>query len=133
MCMKKKGWSEYTPNPITDFLTEKLEKIRRKYHAWVLWGLNKNRGTEEAILYFHQNSKKIYEIFDKLRRKISKLAENLDAPTSLSIGITRGPAPIIKRIKSHNINEFKKDPGIFLVYRALKKAKKKGGNCIIQF
>lgn len=132
-CIEKKGWSEYTPNPITDFLTVELEKIIRKYRAMELFGVNKHRGTEEAILYFHQNYKKIYEVFENLRRKLERFAEKMNAPTSLSVGITKGKVPKVKRIKSHNVNEFKKDPYVFLAYKALKKAKKKGGNCIFKF
>jgi GGDEF domain-containing protein len=131
-CIEKKGWSEFKPNSISGFLTEELEKYVRKYRGLVIWGLNKQRGTEEAILFFHQKSKIIYELFENIRRKIKRLAEKLDAPTSLSIGMVRGAAPLIKQIKSHNKKEFKKDPNILMAYRALKKAKKNGGNCIVQ-
>jgi GGDEF domain-containing protein len=132
-CIDMKGWSEYKPNPISGFLTEELEKYVRKYRGLIIWGLDKHRGTEEAILFFYQNSKIIYELFENIRQEIKRLAEKLDAPTSLSIGMVRGPAPSIKRIKSHNKKEFKKDPHILMAYRALKKAKKNGGNCIVQF
>jgi GGDEF domain-containing protein len=131
-CMNVMGWTRYAPNPITGYLTNKLEDYIRKFRAIDIWGLNRKEGTEEAILFFYQDQNFVYELMDTLRQEIFIRAKKLNAPTSLSIGICKGKVPKLKKITHHSKNEFKKDPAIFLGYKALKKAKKKGGNCIVQ-
>lgn len=132
-CMESKNWSEYTPNPITRHLTNKIMRYVREYRVFILWGLNRQRGTEEAILFFQYEKDFIQELIEELRKDVMKLARRYHAPTSLSAGLAEGKVPKVKKIKSHSKREFKKDPTIFLAYRALKKAKKRGGNCIVAY
>jgi len=68
---------------------------------------------------------------ETLRKEIFIREKQLDAPISLSIGMCRGKVPKLKRITHHSKNEFKKEYSLYLAYKALKKAKRKGGNCII--
>jgi len=130
-CTKLKNWDPYQPNPITSFLTKSLEKLISKYHAVNLWGINKSRGTEEAILIFYKNINNIVDIIENLKKQIKELAKFHEVPTSLSVGIAQGFISNIKKINSHSRKEFKKDPTIFLAYKALKKAKSAGGNTIV--
>ena len=130
--MNAMEWTRYRPNPITGYLTTKILEYIRKYQVIVYWGLNRKEGTEETILFFYQEVNFIYDLMDRLRKEIQKIARELDAPTSLSIGMCRARAPQIKSISAHSTEEFKKDPAIYLAYKALKKAKRKGGNCIMR-
>ncbi len=130
--MRVKGWTRYSPNPITGYLTNKIVEYIRKFRAIDIWGLNRREGTEEAILFFYQDQDFVQDLMNTLREEIFTIANELNAPTSLSIGMCRGDVPKLKKITRHRKNEFKKDPAIFLAYKALKKAKKKGGNCIVQ-
>ena len=132
-CMKAKNWSEYTPNPITRYLTHEIMRYVREYRVLTLWGLNRQRGTEEGILFFQYEKEFVQELIEELRKDIRKLAQRHRANTSLSAGLAEGKVPKVKKIKSHSKREFKKDPTIFLAYRALKKAKKRGGNCIVAY
>ncbi|MGV9173132.1 MAG: hypothetical protein ACOC44_09380 [Promethearchaeia archaeon] len=131
-CMKIMGWSRYSSNQITQFMTNTVKKYIIKYQATPLWGLNEEEGTEEFIDLFFLPLEKVKQILDKLRRDILNLAEKLDAPTSLSVGIAEGDVEHIKPLKSHRKKEFLKHPIIYLAYKALKKAKKQGGNIIQQ-
>lgn len=129
--VKLKNWENYKPNPITSFLTHYLQDVIYKYHAVHLLGINEARGTEEAILLFYIKLTIIEDIFRELINKISILAKNYRIDTGLSIGIARGPISGLNEIKSHSLTEFKKHPTLFLAYKALKKAKSKGGNSIV--
>jgi GGDEF domain-containing protein len=132
-CVKEKNWSEYAPNKFSGFLTNRLLEYTRKYQAVHLWGINKRRGTEEAILLFLQEKKQVKAIFEKLRKKICNMAKEIGVNTSLSVGIAEGTIQNLKKIKSHAKKEFMNNPTVYLAYKALKEAKKKGGNKIISY
>jgi GGDEF domain-containing protein len=131
-CMKIMGWSRYSPNEITRLMTNRVQRYINRYQATLLWGLNKAEGTEEFILIFLQDIERVIKIMNKLRKDILELARKLNAPTSLSVGLTYGEISHLKVLKSHKKKEFLKHPTIYLAYKALKKAKKKGGNELIK-
>lgn len=132
-CVKRKNWSRYTPNPITRYITNRIKQFVREYRVLILWGLDEARGTEEAILFFQYEKDFVRELIEELREKVLELAKEKNAPTSLSAGLASGRIPRVKKIDAHSKEEFKKDPTIFLAYRAMKKAKKKGGNRLIVY
>jgi len=132
-CIQRKNWSRYSPNPITRYLTKSIIHLVREYRALCLWGLDEARGTEEAILFFQYNKEFIRKLLEELRKEILALAKEQNAPTSLSVGLASGRIPRVKKIEAHSKREFKKDPAILLAYRAMKKAKKKGGNRLIVY
>ena len=132
-CMEEMGWARWHPNPMTELLTRELLHFIRKYFAVHIWGLNEKEGTEEAILIFFQESTLIVELFESLRKKVLNLAQKLEAPTSLSVGIASGRIIDTKPITHHRKSDFQKDPTRYLAYKALKEAKRKGGNIIIKY
>ncbi len=132
-CMDERGWIRWAPNPITGFLTQELMSYIRKFHAVHIWGINEKEGTEEAILIFYQKQEVICDLFEILRKKLNNLAIDLNAPTSLSIGMAYGRIFDTKPIQHHRKRDFSKDPTRYLAYKALKEAKKKGGNCIVVY
>jgi len=46
----ERGWDEYKPNIVTGTLTMLVERLASRWGAVVLYGLDKVRGTEEAVL-----------------------------------------------------------------------------------
>jgi GGDEF domain-containing protein len=132
-CIEEQNWNAYKPNEISGFLTNKLLEYITKFQAVHLWGINKKRGTEEAILLFLQEKEWVKSLFEDLRKKILKLAKKFGANTSLSVGIAHGPIKNLKVVKGHSRKEFIKNPTVYMAYKALKKAKKMGGNQVISY
>lgn len=132
-CIKEQNWDEYRPNEISGFLTDKLLEYITKFQAVHLWGINKKRGTEEAILLFLQEKEWVKSLFEDLRKQILKIAKKFDANTSLSVGIAYGSIRNLKVVKGHSRKEFIKNPTVYMAYKALKKAKKWGGNQVISY
>ena len=48
--IEEKGWSEWRPNPATGTLSHLVEQLARKWNAVIVYGLDWERGTEEAVL-----------------------------------------------------------------------------------
>ncbi len=48
--VRERGWSRYKPNPATGRLTGLVEALASKWGARVLYGLDTERGTEEAVI-----------------------------------------------------------------------------------
>ncbi|MCE4625549.1 MAG: hypothetical protein F7C35_06775 [Desulfurococcales archaeon] len=48
--VKERGWSEYKPNPATGKLSQLIEKFASKWGAVIVYGLDWERGTEEAVI-----------------------------------------------------------------------------------
>ena len=46
----ERGWSRYRPNPATGRLTGLVERFASRWGARVLYGLDYDRGTEEAVM-----------------------------------------------------------------------------------
>lgn len=130
-CTAKKGWTRYTPNPITALLTQKIQQIISVQFGTLLWGLNEQEGTEESLLYFSCGINEIYDTFEALRLEILALAQKEEATTSLSIGMAYGPVTSLKRATNNRCNTLQKDLTRVLAYKALYKAKKTGGNQIM--
>jgi len=129
-CTAKKGWTRYTPNPITALLTQRIQQIISVQFGTLLWGLNEQEGTEESLLYFSCGINEIYDTFEALRLEILTLARKEDAPTSLSIGMAYGPVTSLKHAINNRRSTLQKDSTRILAYKALHKAKKLGGNKI---
>ena len=130
-CTEEMNWIRWTPNPITDFLSTQIIKFIYTYQAVHIWGLNEKEGTEECILIFWKKQSSIFDLLNNLRIDILNIAMKLRAPTSLSVGIATGQINNTKPINHNRKSDFKKDPLIYLAYKALRKAKKTGGNKIL--
>lgn len=132
-CAEHMGWSEYTPNIITGFITEAVEELVSKHFGVVIWGLDRKRGTEEALLVFQLDYEMIAEELQELVTKVKSMAEGIDAPTSLSIGVAIGPLMRLKPETNNRKKTLAKDPTRVLAYKALREAKKRGGNTIVRY
>ncbi len=122
---KSMGWDEYKPNIITGTLTHLVEDFVRKYSADILYGLDHKRGTEEAVIEIPYV--KPEEIIDDLKR-IKAEIEKLGA--SISIGVAYGPLePVKVRCRRDAYSGITRRKAL----KALREAKRKGGNKIVIF
>jgi hypothetical protein len=95
---KKKGWTEYSPNPVTRYLSHALADFVRTHHAAVLHGLDFERGTEEAQIYCSDpDLDEIITDLHKIRTTIASMGE-----TTLSVGI----AHVSSHIPAKSLKDF---------------------------
>ncbi len=129
--MKALGWSEYKPNVITGSLTELVTSLLTRHHGTHIRGLDYQRGTEEAVLFFSDpNSEQLLKALKHIMVEIEKLGRDLSQSTTLSIGISFGPVPPIRLHQNSDLKQ------VFLyksAKKALRTAKKQGGNRMIVF
>jgi GGDEF domain-containing protein len=130
-CVKTMGWSEYTPNPISAFLTDEVEYYIHDRFNVLIWGLDQKRGTEEAIILSYEPLESIQVWCYKVIRDVKAIAEEFNANTSLSCGIATGIVSETKAITDNRTKTINRDPLRGLAYKALRQAKKKGGNRLI--
>jgi GGDEF domain-containing protein len=131
-CVRNMGWSEYTPNPISAFLTDEVERYIHERLSVLIWGLDQRRGTEEAIILSYDPIESIQAWCYDLIEDVKAIATELNASTSLSCGIATGIVSEIKAIADNRTKTIGRDPLRWLAYKALRQAKKKGGNRLIQ-
>jgi len=106
---KKMGWTEYSPNPVTRYLTHAISAFAEKHHAPILCGLDFERGTEEAQIYCSDpDVDEIIADLEVMREEIRKMG------TTLSCGI----AHITPDIPAKSLIDFP------LAKKALKKSKR---------
>lgn len=107
---RKKGWTEYSPNPITRFLSHAVSAFAEKHHATVLCGLDFERGTEEAQVYCSDpDTEEIIADLEEMREEVEKMG------TTLSVGI----ASVTSSICAKSLKDFP------LVKKALRESKRK--------
>jgi GGDEF domain-containing protein len=128
--IKKMGWTEFKPNVITGNLTQFIQTFASKHNANILWGLNQQRGTEEAYLeVVEPDAEELYKDLEEIRKKIEKLGKETKSNAHLSIGVAYGK---IGNVKPRSRRELTRTPLGSKAWNALKEAKKTGGNKIIQ-
>ncbi|MHC1601136.1 MAG: nucleotidyl cyclase domain-containing protein [Candidatus Nezhaarchaeales archaeon] len=126
---KSMGWTEYKPNIITGSLTHLVEEVVSRLRGVVIYGLDEERGTEEAIIKFVEaDEEEVLKSLEKIRCEIERLGRESGSNATLSIGVYIGP---ITSLKPQSPSEAKKTPEVIMALRALKKAKKMGGNRVI--
>lgn len=128
---KKAGWLEYKPNIVSGLLTELVTELLSKHHGTHLRGINFQRGTEEAVLFFSTPDPQILlEDLETLRKRIQLLQGELSFPVTISIGLAFGPSLHMRISETSNLMQI---PLFKSANKALRKAKKQGGNRIIVF
>lgn len=129
--IKEVGWSEYKPNRITGCLSNLVTNLLSKHHGTHIQGLDNQRGTEEAILFFSApDLEELLDDLEELKENIYRLGKELVLPITISIGMSVGRPPVIRLRDSRDLTRtllFKS------AKKALKTAKKSGGNQIIIF
>jgi GGDEF domain-containing protein len=127
--MKVMGWSEYKPNVVTGSLTRLVKEVASKLGGIVVHGLDEERGTEEAVVKFvGADVEEVLEELEKVRLEIERIGKESRSNATISAGVYVGP---ITSLKPQPLSMAKKAPEVVMALRALKKAKKKGGNRIV--
>jgi len=127
--MKAMGWSEYKPNVVTGSLTRLVEELASKLGGIVVHGLDEERGTEEAVIKFvGADVGEVLRELERVRLEIERIGKESGSNATVSIGVYVGP---ITCLKPQRPSEAKKAPEVMMALRALKKAKKRGGNRMV--
>ena len=128
---KKAGWPEYKPNVVSGLVTELVTDLLTKHHGTHLRGINYKRGTEEAVLFFSApDIQALLEDLETLRKKVHLLGGELGLPITISIGLAFGIPP---RMRISETSDLTRIPLFKPAKKALRKAKKQGGNRVIVF
>lgn len=131
---EKQGWVSYKPNEITGSLTTLVTNFIRKYIGEVIYGLDEKRGTEECMIRLtgalsHDD---IINDLEQIIKEINSIGLECGCESSVSIGVSRGPyTPIHPTGPYQWSKKLFKGQAQRLAHKALKKAKRQGGNRII--
>lgn len=126
---KRMRWTEYKPNIVTASLTQLVERLALRFGGVVVHGLDEERGTEEAIIKFTGVSiDEVLRELENIRLEIERIGLESGSGATVSIGVYFGP---ITSLKPRPLSGAKKEPEVLMALRALKRAKKGGGNKIV--
>lgn len=122
--IEEKGWSQYTPNPATGLLSHLVEQLARKWSAVIVYGLDWERGTEEAVLEIPLvEPEELREDLEKVKEEINRLGVGI---TIVAVKGHVGLKPAKNRREAYTATPTRK-----LATKLLRKAKRRGGNTII--
>ena len=128
------GWPRYRPNAVTGTVTQWCLELLRKYFGIEIYGISELEGTEECMLVFPNGSiDAILGDLEELRVEVQRIGRQIGIGTSISIGCAIVPPPVdLNPARSRRTRDILSDPGRILAHKALKQAKRQGGNQIIQ-
>ncbi len=122
--VEEKGWSEYRPNIVTGTLTSLVEWFVSRWRAVVVYGLDRERGTEEVVLEIPEvEPDEIREDLEYIRRRIEELGASI---TIIAVKGYVGLKPAKSRREAHYGT-----PSRALAHKLLIKTKRRGGNTVI--
>ncbi|HDI47101.1 MAG TPA: GGDEF domain-containing protein [Candidatus Methanomethylia archaeon] len=128
--VEEKGWSEYTPNPVTSELTALIKNLISKHFGVVIYGLDEERGTEEAVLEFPSaDEEDLLKDLEEIRKRIEEVGLQTRSGATVSIGVVFGAIGVSKPAKRRDA--YRATPLRLLALRALQKAKRMGGNRVV--
>jgi len=121
---KQLGLSEYEPNFVTGELTKLVEWLARKHGGFVVYGLDYERGTEEALIEFpFVKPEEIYSDLELVLKEVAKTG------ASVSIAVVEGMTTCKK---ARNRREaYYSTPWRRAAVKLLQEAKKRGGGRIL--
>lgn len=121
--VREKGWSEYKPNPATGLLTMLVEEFVRKWQGVIVYGLDEERGTEEAVIEIP------YVEPEEVERDLLRIKEELN---KLGVRVTIVAIKDYVIAKPANQHEaYYGTPGRKRAHELLRKIKRKGGNQVV--
>ncbi len=131
---EKQGWATYKPNEVTGALTHLVSNFVRKHLGEVIYGLDEKRGTEECMLRLTGalSHNVIVSDLEFILSKIQDVGLECGCDVSASIGVARGPYTPIRPTGPYQWSKrLFKGQAQRLAHKALKRAKRQGGNKII--
>jgi len=128
------GWVPYKPNDITGTLTQLVTDFARKHTGEIIYGLDEIRGTEECMIRLTGalSHEEIQKDLEYIMNEIQKIGLENGCEATLSIGVARGPYTPVKPTGPYQWSKrLFKGQAQRLAHKALKKAKRQGGNRIV--
>jgi hypothetical protein len=113
--VEKRGLDPYKPNIVTGELTRLVEEFTRRFQGVVVYGLDYERGTEEALIEVSE--------LERIAQRIREHGVTLTAVVVMDSVIGK---PARSRREAYSGT-----PGRRRALKALREAKKKGGNRVV--
>ncbi len=118
------GLSEYRPNIVTGTLTRLVERLAEKHGGLIVYGLDYERGTEEAVIEIpYMEPTEIAGDLEEIRREIERLGA--------SITIVAVKDYVLMKRAAERREAYMATPGRRRAARLLRKAKRRGGNTVV--
>ncbi|MHA1220365.1 MAG: hypothetical protein ACTSQB_01390 [Candidatus Heimdallarchaeota archaeon] len=131
---EKQAWVSYKPNEITGAMTRLITDFIRKHVGEVIYGLDEIRGTEDCMIRLTGalSHDEIVIDLQNILIQIQSAGLECGCDASASIGVSRGPyTPITPAGPYQWSKRLFKGQAQRLAHKALKKAKRLGGNRIL--
>ncbi len=118
----ERGWSEYSPNPATALLTQLVEEFVRKWQGVVVYGLDEERGTEEAVIEIpFVEPEELLEDLKRIKEEMNRLG------VGITIVAVRG---YVLAQPASQREAYALTPTRRQAHSLLKRLKRRGGNTI---
>ena len=124
--VEERGLDPYKPNLITGTLTELVERFASKWRGVVVYGLDRERGTEEAVIeipYGHEYLDSIVRDLEEIKREINRLG------ASITIVVVKDYT--YPQTASSRREAYYGTPGRRRAWREVRRLKRLGGNRIL--
>ena len=121
--VEEKGLSEYSPNDVTGLLSMEVERLAIKWGGVILYGLDWDRGTEEAVV--EVPGVEAWELKEDLVEIARKVCGEGASITIVAVTDYVGPAR-----PSGRRDAYKGSPGRVRALRTLNAMKRRGGGTI---
>ncbi len=122
--VRERGWSEYEPNPATGLLTSLVERLVSKWRAVVVYGLDPERGTEEAVLEIpFTEPEEVLPDLEEIKKELNRLGVGV---TIAAVKGVVGFKPARDRREAYYGT-----PSRRLAWSLVREAKRRGGNRIV--
>lgn len=122
----KQGLDSYKPNTITGTLTELVSRFVYKWHGVVIYGLDSERGTEEAVIeipYGYEYIDEIIKDLEEIRDEINKLGASVSIAIVIDI--------VCPELSGSRRLAYRGTIGRKRAWRLIRKIKKNGGNKVV--
>lgn len=122
--VKRRGWDEYRPNDATALVTEWIKGFASKHRAVVVWGLDEERGTEEAVLEApFVEPEELREELEQLRKALNSMG------IKVTIVAVKGYL-LLKGARSRR-DAYHSTPDRRRAKKLLERTKRRGGNRVV--
>jgi hypothetical protein len=123
--VEERGWSQYSPNPATGLMTQLVKDFIRKWSGYIVYGLDEERGTEEAVIEIPLVCpEELREDLERIKTEINKLG------VSITIVAVCGYVGLVQRNRNRR-EAYTATPARRLAAKMLQEAKRRGGNRIV--
>lgn len=123
--VRERGWSEWSPNEATGLLSSLVEWLARKWRGVVVYGLDWERGTEEAILEFPLTEPR------ELEADLKLIQERLSSEAGVTATIVAVRGYVAARPARDRREAYRGTPTRREAIRILRAAKRRGGGALV--